>query len=269
MAKDRIGFIGLGDMGFPMARRLLRHGFTVVSCANRRREPIDALKKDGLIEADGPGAVGAQVDILMTIVVGDRQTDAVLRGPTGALSSMKPGSIVILMSTLSPTYCQDIAREAWSKGIEVLDCPVSGGNIGAEKGTLALIVGGKPEPLDRARSALTTLGVVHHCGEIGMGQVAKLANNSIAYVAAAAVQEAREMARSYGMDPEKLLEIVGKSTGRCFAAENWDFIRNNWSHLSVLGRQDIRLCLDAAKAKMVNMRMAQKCLEGNWDQDAN
>ena len=259
MTVERIGFIGLGDMGFPMARRLLKSGHTVISCANRRREPIETLKKEGLIEEKDPRSVGAQSDILMTIVVGDGQTDAILHGPTGAMAGMRPGSLIILMSTLLPTYCQAIAVEAAEKGVDVIDCPVSGGSIGAEKGTLALIAGGKSEQLARATGALNVLGTVHHCGEIGMGQVAKLANNTVCHISNAAVQEARELARSYGMDLDRLMEVISKSTGKCFVADNWEFVMTNWSHLSVLARKDMELGLEAAKATGTTMKIAETC----------
>jgi 3-hydroxyisobutyrate dehydrogenase-like beta-hydroxyacid dehydrogenase len=158
MSNDRIGFIGLGDMGYPMARRLLKHGFAVISCANRRREVIET--RDGLIEKDNLRTVAAIADILITIVVDEIQTDAVLRGPSGALLSMKSGSVLILMSTLAPTYCKKIAALAAAQGITVLDCPVSEGTIGAEKGTLALIGGDDVDAMERARTAPEVLCLV-------------------------------------------------------------------------------------------------------------
>lgn len=134
MASKKIGFIGLGDMGLPMARRLLQHGLTVFSCANRRREPIEVLKLAGLVERSDPRAVAAEVDVLLTIVLDEKQTDTVLRGMQGALQALKSGSILIVMSTLAPSYCQGLVPEASARGIAVLDCPVTGGNIGASEG---------------------------------------------------------------------------------------------------------------------------------------
>ena len=151
MTSKRIGVIGLGDMGLPMARRLLQHDFTVVSCANRRREAIDSLAKEGRVEKPDPRSVAADVEILLTIVVDDRQTDTVVRGPQGALSALRPSSLVAIMSTVSPGYCQGLAAEAASFGVTVLDCPVTGGNIAAAKGTLGLLVGGDTAALNRCR----------------------------------------------------------------------------------------------------------------------
>ena len=200
MADQSIGFIGLGDMGFPMARRLLQHGYQVFSCANRSRDAIETLKTEGLIEKSAPREVAEQADILITLVIDDQQTDIVLRGVSGALAGMKPGSALVIMSTLAPTYCINIAKQAAERDVAVLDCPVSGGNIGAEKGTLALIIGGDIGVVERCRAALETMGTIYHCGDVGMGQVAKLANNAISMTTAAVVGEACAMARSYGMD---------------------------------------------------------------------
>ena len=237
MTSKRIGVIGLGDMGLPMARRLLQHNFTVVSCVNRRREAIDFLRKEGLVEKPDPRSVAADVDVLLSIVVDDKQTDTVLRGAKGALSSLRPGSIVAIMSTLSPTYCQDLAAEAASFGVTVLDCPVTGGNIAAAKGTLGLLVGGDKAALNRCRDAFAPLGNIYHCGSIGMGQIAKLANNAIAYTAAAAVDEARVMANAYGMDLTTLMQVIGHGTGQCFVADKWDYVATEWSHLRPLGKR--------------------------------
>jgi 2-hydroxy-3-oxopropionate reductase len=181
MAAQNIGFIGLGDMGFPMARRLLKHGFPVYSCAHRRREAIDSLKSEGLVEKANPFEVAEQADVIISIVLNEAQNDAVLRGETGALGGMKPGSILIVMSTVAPEYCIKLAEEASAHDVTVLDCPVSGGNMGAEKGTLALILGGETDTMERCRSLLEVMGTIYHCGDVGMGQVAKLANNAIAF----------------------------------------------------------------------------------------
>jgi 3-hydroxyisobutyrate dehydrogenase-like beta-hydroxyacid dehydrogenase len=263
MATD-IGFIGLGDMGFPMARRLLKHGFQVFSCAHRRREAIETLKAEGLIEKSTPREVAERVDVLITIVVDDQQTDAVLRGDSGALAGMKPGSTLIIMSTLSPTYCINIAKEAAELGLTVLDCPVSGGNIGAEKGTLALIVGGDVEATERCRAALEVMGTIHYCGDVGMGQVAKLANNAISLTTAAVVGEACAMARSYGMDMDRLMEILSKSTGQSFIADNWGRATSNWPHLRDLGHKDVGLCIETAKVNNVSLPLIEMRHGQDW-----
>jgi 3-hydroxyisobutyrate dehydrogenase-like beta-hydroxyacid dehydrogenase len=264
MPHDSIGFIGLGDMGRPMARRLLERGFTVVSCAHRRREAIEALKHEGLVEESNPRAVAARVDTLITLVVDDKQTDAVLRGPGGALSGLRPGATVIIMSTLGPSYCQALAAEAAARGITVLDCPISGGTVGAEKGTLALMVGGDVAAMERARPALEVLGAVTHCGEVGAGQIVKLANNAIAFTTFAIIEEARAMARAYGTDMRKMMEIVGRSTGKSHVADNWDSAVANWEHLVLLGKKDAGLCIETARAKGVAMPLVEARYAVDW-----
>jgi 3-hydroxyisobutyrate dehydrogenase len=259
-----IGFIGLGDIGCPMARRLSRNGFQVFSCAHRRREAIETLKAKGLIEKDNPREVAEHADVLITMVLNDQQTDSVLRGDSGALAGMKPGSILIIMSTLSPTYCINIAKEAAELGLTVLDCPVSGGNIGAEKGTLALIVGGDVEAIERCRAALDVMGTVYHCGDVGMGQVAKLANNAIGVTTASVVGEACAMARSYGMDMDRLMEILSRSTGQSFVADNWGHVTSQWPHLRDLGRKDVGLCIEIAKVNNVSLPLIEMRYGQDW-----
>ena len=168
-AQPTIGFIGLGEMGEPMARHLLQHGFPVVSCANRRRKAIEALAKEGLVEAENPAGVGAKADIFMTIVVDQAQTEQVLRGPTGALSTLRPGSVIIIMSTIDPDYCKSLAQELAPRDIEVIDCPVSGGPHGAVAATLALMTGGAADVIERCRAPLEAMGTIFPCGEVGMG----------------------------------------------------------------------------------------------------
>jgi 3-hydroxyisobutyrate dehydrogenase-like beta-hydroxyacid dehydrogenase len=248
-----------------MARRLLRHGFTVVSCAHRRREAIETLKAEGLVEVETPRAVAERVDILMTIVVDAQQTDRVLRGAEGALGALQAGSIIVVMSTVAPSYCQALAVEAARQSISLLDCPVSGGPMGAAQGTLALMIGGDIRVLERCRSALEALGTIFHCGNIGMGMVSKLANNSILIATLAAVREARAMARSYGMDMERFMEIIGNSTGNSRVIELWEPILKTWEHLYPLGRKDAALCLEVAQTNQVSMPMLQQTQALDWN----
>src|SRR5262249_20713440 len=150
--------------------------------------------------------------------------------------ALRPGSIVAIMSTLSPTYCQGLAAEAASFGVTVLDCPVTGGNIAAAKGTLGLLVGGDKAALNRCRDTFAPLCKIYPSGRIGMCQIVKLTNNVIAYTTAAAVDEARVMANAYGMDLGTLMQVIGHGTGQCFVADKWDYVATEWSHLRPLGK---------------------------------
>ena len=263
MISKRIGVIGLGDMGLPMARRLLHRGFTVVSCAHRRREAIEALAKEGLIEKPDPSSVAGEVELLLSIVVDEKQTDAVLRGPQGALAGLSRGSIVVIMSTVSPNYCLRIAEEAAQRGIAVLDCPITGGNAAAAQGTLGLIVGGSATELERCRDILSIFGTTYHCGDVGMGQVAKLANNAVAFATVAVVDEARTMAAAYGLDLGVLMQILGKGTAQSFIADKWDYVATHWAHLQPLGRKDINLFLQAANARDIATHLVGKVHESD------
>ena len=242
----RVGFIGLGDIGAPMARCVLDGGYDVISCANRSREAIETLKHAGLVEADNPREVAKQSDILISMVVDEAQTDTVLRGEQGALAGLAPGAVIIIMSTISPVYCQALAEEA-----RVLDCPVSGGRPRAEKGELALICGGAQETVERCRSVLETMGTIFYCGAVGMGQVAKLANQGLALSQFRLVQEMRAMASAYGMDLDMLMDVVRNSSGASFMADNWAFFEPNWQHLAPMAKKDVDLCIAAAEARDV------------------
>ena len=257
----RVGFIGLGDIGMPMARCLLDNGYDVISSANRRREAIETLKVAGLVEADNPREVAKQSDVLITMVVDEAQTDNVLRGEQGALAGLEPGSVIVIMSTISPVYCQTLAKE-----VEVLDCPVSGGRPRAEKGDLALICGGAQETVEKCRPVLETMGTIFHCGAVGMGQVAKLANQGLTVSQFRLVEEMRAMAAAYGMDLNTLMDVIRSSSGASFMAENWDFFEPNWRHLGRMAKKDMDLCIAAAETRDVAVPLVRAAgeLTGKW-----
>jgi 3-hydroxyisobutyrate dehydrogenase-like beta-hydroxyacid dehydrogenase len=247
----KVGFIGLGDIGRPMARCILEGGFGVVSCAHVRREAIDALKVSGLVELQNPLEVARRSDVLITMVVDEAQTDAVLKGPNGALAGLGSHTMIVVMSTVSPRYCQKLAEEAALRGIGVIDCPVSGGRPRAERGALSLMAGGPPEAIEKCRPILDTMGTLRHCGGIGMGQVAKLVNNGLTAGHYAQVKELRAMAAAHGMDMTVLMDVLKSASGNSFVVENWDFLEANWSHLGPNARKDMDLCLASARDKSV------------------
>lgn len=250
---NRVGFIGLGDLGEPMAARILAAGFNVTSCAYRRRTAIDTLRQDGLVEVSDPFEVGERSDILITMVVDEEQTDKVLRGPRGALASLAEGSTVAVMSTVTPEYCQLLAHEVAERRIGVLDCPVSGTRFRAEQGQLSLICGGDRVLLDRCRPILETMGDVIHCGATGMGQVAKLANQGLIASYFRLAIEARELAEAYSMDLDTLMRVLSQSTGTSFIVENWDKLAPHFPHYSPLWAKDLALCLAAARRKQIEL----------------
>lgn len=264
MANAVVGFIGLGEMGEPMVARLLGAGYTVVSCAHRRREAIERLRKQGLVEEADPRAAAERVDILLTIVVDEAQTDRVLRGSRGALAGLRKGSTIVLMSTLSPEYCQALAAEAARMGIEVIDCPVSGARPRAEAGTLTLIAGGDRQVVERHQLVLETMGRIYYAGGVGMGMVVKLANNAIGFATSALVLEARAFARAYGADMDILMDVCRNGTANSFVVQAWDWIAANMAQLKPLGLKDAELCRAAAATKAVPMPMLDAYLAQDW-----
>ncbi len=255
-----IGFIGLGAMGAPMAERLVERGFPVVSCAHRRREAIERLAPKGLEEVADPHDVGARSDLLITIVFDEAQTDAVLRGPEGALAAMKPGGVVLVMSTVSPGYCQALAEEASSRGLALLDCPVSGLTKGAEEGTLSLMLGGDPAAIEPHREALEVLGTVCPCGDVGMGQVMKVANNAMAIGTWALLMEVRDMVAARGMGIDHFMSILNRSSGQSFVSEHFRFPRARIA-LPAMPRKDLSICLDVAEQCGISMPILREILD--------
>ena len=205
----KIGFIGLGVMGAPMARNLLAADREVVAW-NRSPEPLAALVEAGAQAAESPAAVAAQADVLITILKDDPVVRAVLGGPDGAIAAAPAGSLVIDMSTVSPALARELAAEAGARGVGFLDAPVSGGDVGARDGTLSIMVGGEAADVERARPVFEVLGSrVTHVGGAGAGQVAKACNQVLVAVIFAGLSEALVLGSKLGVDPAAILDAVG------------------------------------------------------------
>ena len=258
MTSRTIGFIGLGAMGEPMVERLLEANFSVVTCVNRNREPVDRLSPKGLVELPDPYEVGLQADVLMCCVFDEKQNDQVLRGDRGALSAMAAGTTVLLMSTISPDYCQDLAEEASKKGIRVLDCPLSGRVQGAVDGTLTLMIGGDQSDIAECDDVLTPLGTPMRCGEIGSGQVMKLANNAIVLTTFSMLLEVRDMVASYGMDLDNFMAILNQSTGRSHVSESFPMPKGRLK-MAGMPAKDVSTCLRLAEKLGVSLPIVQEC----------
>lgn len=260
MIKVNVGFVGLGAMGEPMCGHVLAAGYSVYSSANRNREPIERLKAQGLIEKENPGQVGAESDILFTIVWDESQNDMVIRGEAGALCKMKPGSTIIVMSTISPAYCRTLASEAADFGIDVLDCPVSGLVSGAQDATLSLMVGGDDDVIERCRPVLETMGNILHCGPIGTGQAVKLGNNAISLGTYQLIQEVRDAVAAEGVDLDNFMQILNQSTGRSFVSQNFPMPKRR-RPLLPMPEKDISRCLQVAESNQLDMPMLTACYQ--------
>lgn len=207
---DCVGFIGLGLMGRPMALNLVKNGFPL-TVYNRSRAPIEALVAAGAAEAGSPADAAARSDVVITIVPDAPDVRAVLEGPGGVFEAIRPGSVIVDMSTIAPTAARDLAAAAASRGATMLDAPVSGGEIGAINGTLSIMVGGDAEALERVRPVLAAMGHpdrIVHIGPPGAGQLCKACNQICIGGALASVAEAFAIARKAGIDPAKVREAL-------------------------------------------------------------
>ncbi len=258
--KPTIGIIGLGAMGGPMAERLVDRGYPVVSCANRKRETIERLAAKGLEEVPDPQEVGRRSDLLMSIVWDEEQNDRILRGPKGALAAMKPGGAALLMSTISPEYCQELSREAAKLDLHVVDCPLTGLAAGAKNGTLNLMLGGDPAAVATYREALDVLGTIRPCGDVGMGQVVKLANNAVSIGTWALLMEVRDMVAARGMELDQFMSILNESSGASFVSKHFPFPPSR-GPLPAMPKKDLSICLDVAKQCGVSMPIVKEIVD--------
>jgi 2-hydroxy-3-oxopropionate reductase len=205
---ERLGFIGLGIMGKPMVRNLLKSGYTV-TVFNRSQASIDELTQDGAIPATSPKQVAEQSDIVITCLPDSPDVEAVVLGQTGILEGARAGMLFIDMSTIAPATSRKIAIELQAHGIQALDAPVSGGDIGAQQGTLSIMVGGEASAFDRALPILQAMGKnIVHIGESGAGQVTKACNQIVVAMTVQAVAEALTLAKQSGVDPAKVRDAL-------------------------------------------------------------
>ncbi|MBI2987646.1 MAG: 2-hydroxy-3-oxopropionate reductase [Deltaproteobacteria bacterium] len=208
MTQPIIGFIGLGIMGKPMARNLLKAGYSLV-VHNRSRPAVDELAKEGAKAADNPQAVAAQTEIVITMLPDSPDVEQVYTGERGVFTGVRKGMLLIDMSSISPVVARKLAREAEGKGAETLDAPVSGGEVGAINATLSIMIGGKVAGVERAMPIFQALGKnIVHVGEAGAGQVTKAANQVVVGLTIAAVSEALVLAAKAGVDPAKVRQVL-------------------------------------------------------------
>lgn len=203
----RIGFLGTGLMGAPMARRLAGAGFAV-SAWNRSREKATALADAGITAVDQPAEVARDARAVIGMLSSDDACRDVLLGDGGVLAAMAPGSILIVMSSISVPMARELAGAAAARGVACLDAPVSGGVAGAEAGTLAIMVGGDAAVFEDARDILRPMGRPVRIGPVGTGALAKLANQMIVAGTITLVAEAFVLAEQGGADPARLREAL-------------------------------------------------------------
>jgi len=212
---QRVGFIGLGNMGQPMAERVVQNGFDL-AVYELRKGPLEALKKLGARVVRSSKEIGELSDIIITMVFDSKQTETVILGPEGVLAGANPGSLIIIGSTVSPTSCRKIQEICAPKGVDLICAPVTGGPRGAAAGTLTIMVDGDPRLLEKARPVLQAMGKeIFHFGKLGSAQIVKAAKNLISNSQYIAINEAVAMVTRAGMDTEVFFNMVRLSTGDC------------------------------------------------------
>ncbi len=217
----RVGFIGLGLMGSGMSMNLLRAGFNITAW-NRTPSKMKLLLDAGAKGAKSPREVAEASEIVVDIVTDSSDVEEVLLGPNGVIHGAKPGTIVVDMSTISPSVTRRIAEELGKKGVRMLDAPVSGGDIGAREGTLSIMVGGDPEAYEECLPVFRAMGkTITHVGGSGMGQTVKLVNQILVGMNMLGVAEALMFASRSGVDLGKCLTAISGG-----AAGSWQLTNN-------------------------------------------
>ena len=211
-----IGFIGLGSQGGPMARRIVEGGFPLILWA-RRAETLESFADTSAVTAASIAELGAACDHVGICVVDDEGVRAVV---SEMLPAMKPGSRIVIHSTVHPDTCKALAAEAGAHGVALLDAPVSGGGPGAAAGTLTVMVGGDAEVLEASRPVFETFAaLIVHLGPVGAGQAAKLVNNSMMAANMALAHHALASGEALGIDRKALADLIKASSGRSYGLE--------------------------------------------------
>ncbi|AXE29220.1 2-hydroxy-3-oxopropionate reductase [Chromobacterium phragmitis] len=261
----RVGYIGLGIMGRPCVLNLLRAGHEVCVWA-RRKESAEPLLQSGATWADSPAALAGQVDVLVTNVSDTVDVESVLLGEGGAAEGAKPGLVCVDMSTIAPNGARRIAAALAEKGVDFLDCPVSGGEVGAVNGTLTVMVGGKGEALDKALPALRAMGqTITHIGASGAGQVAKACNQIAVAVGVAAVAEIVKLAKACDVDPAPVRAALlgGFAQSRVLDVHGQRMIDDNYApgFKAKLHAKDMHIVLDTAREQGISLPAAERTMQ--------
>jgi len=213
----KIGFIGVGIMGKPMAKNLIDAGYKVISY-DIVEDALNEIVEYGANRGTSPKNIAENSDIILTMLPNSPQVEEVVLGENGVIKGVKEGQILIDMSSIDPLVSQEVAKELEEKGVKMLDAPVSGGQEKAEFGTLAFMVGGKKEVFEECKEILEIMGgSVTLVGDIGAGEITKLVNQVIVALNIAAVAEALVMGKKAGVDPEKIFNAIreGLAASKC------------------------------------------------------
>ena len=276
---ERIGFIGLGSMGKPMAHNLLKAGFPL-SVLTRTRSKVEDLLAAGAKWCDTPQAIAEKSDVVITMLPDTPDVEAVVAGKEGIFDGMRPGMLIIDMSTISPITVRNLAREAETRGGDFLDAPVSGGDIGAQNGTLSIMVGGKESAFSRAMPIFQAMGkTILRIGDAGAGQITKAANQILTSIHIEAVAEALVFAMKAGVDAHKVHQALlgGSAYSRILEKHGQRMMDRDFKpgFRMRLHRKDLDITMEAGKAYGVALPitghvrelMTQTLADGQGDMD--
>lgn len=246
-----VGFIGLGIMGKPMALNLRKAGYSLV-VHNRSRGPVEELAAAGATPAASPREVAERSDVILLCLPDSPDVAAVVRSEAGVFAGARAGQIIVDHSTISPVVTRELAAEATERGIEWLDAPVSGGDVGARNATLSIMVGGSAETLATVMPLMEAMGkTITHMGPVGAGQTIKAANQVICTLHYAAMAEGLLLAQQAGLDLEKALRVLtgGYANSRILEVRGPKAIAGDFQpgFKAGLHFKDVKIALDSAR----------------------
>ncbi len=249
----RVGFVGLGIMGRPMALNLIKAGFSLTGWNRSDNDRLREVAAAGGRRAASPREVAEASDVIITNVTDSADVEAVILGENGVAAGAQSGAVVIDMSTISPDVTRTIAATLKRQGVEMIDAPVSGGERGAIDGTLSIMAGGDAAALERVRPILEAMGKkIVHCGPNGAGQTVKLCNQIAVGLHNLAMSEALVLAAKAGVSPDRMVEAVAAGAGGSWAMSNLAprVLRRDFAPGFKLGLQqkDLRLALEAGRS---------------------
>ncbi|XP_012344504.1 3-hydroxyisobutyrate dehydrogenase, mitochondrial isoform X2 [Apis florea] len=216
---SRVGFIGLGNMGSHMARNILKKGYKLI-VFDVNESAMSNLTDIGADRASSPAEMAKDVEVVVSMLPSNQHVLDVYNLKNGLLSSAKRNSILIDSSTIDPFVSQTLAKEAKKLNLNFLDSPVSGGINAAKNGTLTFMVGGSKENFELVKTLLNCMGSrIIHCGDVGMGQAAKLCNNMLLGISMIGTAEAFNLGQKLGLDSKILTDIINSSSGKCWSSE--------------------------------------------------
>jgi 2-hydroxy-3-oxopropionate reductase len=279
MPNPTIGFIGLGIMGKPMARNLIKAGYSLV-VHNRSRAAVDELSKEGVQTAASSKEVAARSEVVITMLPDSPDVELVYAGENGVFAGSKAGMLLIDMSSISPVVSRRLAGEAEQRSLDMVDAPVSGGEAGAIGATLSIMIGGKASAVERAMPIFQVLGKnIVHVGDAGAGQVTKAANQMVVGTTIAIVSEALVLAAKAGVDPAKVRQALlgGFAQSKILEAHGQKMLDRNFKpgFRIRLHEKDMKIALAAGSeygvplmvtSQVAQMMTAMKSM-GNGDLD--